>query len=314
MIRQEPKELPLVSIVVITYNSAKYVLETLDSAYNQSYKGPLELIISDDCSSDETVELCKSWLSSFGKRFSRFELLVADENVGISRNINRGCRAASGIWIKPIAGDDVLMSDCIQNIIDCTTINPHIQCLASNVIPFFDENKPGMNDGALWMDMPKNNAVDLKYLFENPFFVFPGPGYAYSKKLLEEIGYFPTLFRNVEDAPMLRHVVAHGVNVYVMKEATVFYRRHRDSITIAHPLALHDIWERSYNLLMKPYGNIWIRIHAEMLLLFDGWRCLARAKGYLFMDFILYHIGKILQKCYRCIFYRYYRVKISGDE
>ena len=44
---------PLVSIIVITYNSAKYVLETLESAKNQTYQN-IELIISDDCSNDDT--------------------------------------------------------------------------------------------------------------------------------------------------------------------------------------------------------------------------------------------------------------------
>ena len=47
---------PLVSIIVITYNSAKFVLETLESAKAQTYQN-IELIISDDCSSDNTIEI-----------------------------------------------------------------------------------------------------------------------------------------------------------------------------------------------------------------------------------------------------------------
>ena len=53
---------PLVSIIVITYNSAKYVLETLESAKNQTYQN-IELIISDDCSIDNTVDICTRWLN-----------------------------------------------------------------------------------------------------------------------------------------------------------------------------------------------------------------------------------------------------------
>ena len=59
---------PLVSIVVITYNSSKYVLDTLQSVYNQTYKN-LELIISDDCSSDNTVAIVEKWLIDNGNRF-----------------------------------------------------------------------------------------------------------------------------------------------------------------------------------------------------------------------------------------------------
>ena len=47
---------PLVSVVVITYNSASTIIETLDSIREQSYKN-IELIISDDCSKDNTVDI-----------------------------------------------------------------------------------------------------------------------------------------------------------------------------------------------------------------------------------------------------------------
>ena len=52
---------PLVSICVITYNSSKTVVETLESIKNQSYSN-IELVVSDDCSPDNTVELVQQWL------------------------------------------------------------------------------------------------------------------------------------------------------------------------------------------------------------------------------------------------------------
>lgn len=52
---------PLVSVIVITYNSAKYVLETLESIRVQSYQN-IELIISDDCSKDNTIDICRNWI------------------------------------------------------------------------------------------------------------------------------------------------------------------------------------------------------------------------------------------------------------
>ena len=51
----------LVSISVITYNSSKYILDTLDSVKAQTYPN-LELVISDDCSTDNTIDLCKDWV------------------------------------------------------------------------------------------------------------------------------------------------------------------------------------------------------------------------------------------------------------
>ena len=52
----------LVSVCVLAYNSSKYILETLNSIKNQTYD-TIELIISDDCSTDDTVALCTQWIN-----------------------------------------------------------------------------------------------------------------------------------------------------------------------------------------------------------------------------------------------------------
>jgi len=110
------KSNPLVSIIVITYNSAKYVLETLESAKSQTYQN-IELIVSDDCSTDNTVEICKKWIDENKKRFVRTELITSEKNNGIAPNCNRGLYAAKGEWVKFIAGDDVLLADGIYNFV-----------------------------------------------------------------------------------------------------------------------------------------------------------------------------------------------------
>lgn len=55
---EEKLNTQLVSIVVITYNSSEYVFDTLISAKNQSYQN-IELIVTDDCSSDDTSAVCE---------------------------------------------------------------------------------------------------------------------------------------------------------------------------------------------------------------------------------------------------------------
>ena len=75
-------DFPLVSVPVITYNSSKTVLETLDSIYNQTYQN-LELIVSDDCSTDNTVGICREWIEAHKKRFVRTELLTVEKNTGV---------------------------------------------------------------------------------------------------------------------------------------------------------------------------------------------------------------------------------------
>ena len=55
------KGYPLVSVIVITYNSSDFVIEALESIKAQTYTS-IELIITDDCSSDRTVDICMNWI------------------------------------------------------------------------------------------------------------------------------------------------------------------------------------------------------------------------------------------------------------
>lgn len=116
-------EKPLVSVTVITYNSSKTVLETLDSIKAQTYQN-IELIVSDDCSTDNTVELCRDWIEQNKSRFVRTELLTVEKNTGVAGNCNRAGAACRGEWGKGIAGDDIMMPNCIQDCMDYIAAHP----------------------------------------------------------------------------------------------------------------------------------------------------------------------------------------------
>ena len=59
---------PVVTVSVSTYNSSKYVVETLESIKAQTWKNII-LQISDDCSTDNTIELCRNWIEQNKERF-----------------------------------------------------------------------------------------------------------------------------------------------------------------------------------------------------------------------------------------------------
>lgn len=90
---QEILQQPLVFIIVFTYNSSKYLLETLESAKAKTYRN-IELIVSDDCLTDDTVKLCKKWIDNNRTRFVRAELIITDTNTGIAANCDRRLKSA----------------------------------------------------------------------------------------------------------------------------------------------------------------------------------------------------------------------------
>ena len=105
---------PLVTILVITYNSSEFIIETLKSVMLQTYRN-IELIVSDDGSQDNTVVLCKDWIEENKERFINTRIIEVKKNTGIPANCNRGLKESKGEWLKYIAGDDVLFNTCIED-------------------------------------------------------------------------------------------------------------------------------------------------------------------------------------------------------
>lgn len=90
-----------VSVIVPTYNSSKYVLETLKSIKNQTYKN-WELLITDDCSTDDTVDI----INSFIKNDERIKLFKLDNNSGAAAARNHSIYQAKGRYIAFCDSDD----------------------------------------------------------------------------------------------------------------------------------------------------------------------------------------------------------------
>lgn len=126
---------PTVSVVVIAYNSAKTILETLDSTYAQTYS-PLELIVADDASTDDTATIAREWIDAHRSRFVRTEIIVAEKNGGIPANLNRGIGTAQGVLMKSIAADDILLPNCIEDNVAFMNAHPEATVVFSKIREF----------------------------------------------------------------------------------------------------------------------------------------------------------------------------------
>lgn len=126
---------PTISVIVYSYNSSEFIVDTLESIRNQTYPN-LMLIISDDCSSDNTIEICKKWLVKNEDRFIKTKLLTSDINTGISANANRAWDACETEYFKDIAGDDLLLPDCVQDYVEYINKHPDAIVVFARVRPF----------------------------------------------------------------------------------------------------------------------------------------------------------------------------------
>ena len=88
------KESQLVSIITPCYNAGSVIAETIESVLQQTYS-KWELIIVDDCSTDDTDDVVSQYLSD-----NRIHYLKNDVNSGAAISRNRALREAKGKWIR----------------------------------------------------------------------------------------------------------------------------------------------------------------------------------------------------------------------
>jgi glycosyltransferase involved in cell wall biosynthesis len=103
-----------VSIVLCCYNHAEFLAESLQSIKNQTYRN-IELIVTDDSSSDQSRFIIQKWLSD--NNF-KAKLYFTSNNIGLSNVLNNVLDLIDGFYVKIISADDFLHKDSIKKCVD----------------------------------------------------------------------------------------------------------------------------------------------------------------------------------------------------
>jgi glycosyltransferase involved in cell wall biosynthesis len=93
---------PKVSVCMISYNHASFVAKAIESILAQDFPNSFELVIGDDCSSDETFAICEK----FALQDRRIRVLPTERNLGVMPNLMRTLKACQGEYIAICEGDD----------------------------------------------------------------------------------------------------------------------------------------------------------------------------------------------------------------
>jgi len=103
---------PLVSIVIPCYNAARWIGEAIESCINQTYPN-IEVIVVDDGSSDGSRDVILGYAERFKEKMRTFN----QENKGSNAARNAGIRASQGFYLLFLDGDDLLLPDAVENLI-----------------------------------------------------------------------------------------------------------------------------------------------------------------------------------------------------
>lgn len=122
------------SIITVSYNSEKYIKETIESVLNQSFKN-YEYIIIDGGSEDKTLEIIEEYLEKFEGKLC----YISEKDNGIYDAMNKGITIVSGDIIGIINSDDYYTDGAFQKVADAFSIYPDTDVVYSDMI-MFDNN------------------------------------------------------------------------------------------------------------------------------------------------------------------------------
>lgn len=154
------------SVLLSTYNGARFIEEQLESIRLQTVP-VYEVIISDDCSKDNTVDIVREYIHKYSLEQS-WKLKQNKVNKGYERNFVDGCGMATGDILFFCDQDDIWIHERVEKILSVYEQNPQIQVLGSSLDVFYYEK-----DTNKWSDSKlvhySNDNGELEYLEDNFF-------------------------------------------------------------------------------------------------------------------------------------------------
>lgn len=220
-----------ISVAVITYNQQDTIAQTLDSILCQKGDFELEVVIGEDCSTDNTWGICQEYAKHYPEQVM---LLENTHNLGIMANFARVMKACTGDYLGICAGDDYWCDEYkLQKQLDYLMAHPECGVCTTGGYRYLvrrDEMVPGIAP----LQPIADGDVSKHYFSES----YPGGVYAmpltmvFKRDLLQHINFDVFVERGfpVEDYPMQAIMAMHTKWGHI-DDLTVVYRVYSESAT-----------------------------------------------------------------------------------
>lgn len=178
-IDSQPKNEPLVSIIIPTLNQGQYIRQTIKSILDQSYQN-CECLVIDGGSTDETIRI----LNSFGRKIK----YISERDSGQSDAINKGLKMATGDIVGYLNSDDFLNNNAIMSVVNAFQSNDALWVTGDYSI--VNENGTSIQSAIV---LYKNlfRLVSSRFLIKIVNYLIQ-PGTFWKRELHHQIGYFDT--------------------------------------------------------------------------------------------------------------------------
>ncbi len=204
---------PLVSIIVSCYNHEQYIRACIDSIMQQTYSN-IELIVIDDGSTDNSAQILEQLCEQYQFSFER------QENIGLTRTLNKAFAKAKGQYIAPLGSDDILFLDKTAKQVEFLNQRADIAVVGGNILCIDDQGK--IKQRQRFKDY---HEADFNSVFLTPKQIPAAPTVMIRAEVLSEVKGFNTQ-TNLEDLDLWLRITHAGYKIAVLNDVLAYYREH----------------------------------------------------------------------------------------
>lgn len=237
---------PKISVCIPTYNYGQYLPDAIESVLAQSFRN-YELIVVDNCSTDNTGEITQKYL----KDDPRIRFIRNEANLGMAGNWNRCLSHATGEYVKILCADDVLAPTCLEKSVGLLEDNPEIALVScARLLVDKDLTPVTTLSYSSRPELIEGHAVIQKCLIHYMNFVGEPTAVLFRKR--HAARGFNTHYRQLLDLEMWFHLLEQGKFAY-LDEPLCSFRTHSNQETRRN-VEQHRHLQEPFDLL-KDYAN-----------------------------------------------------------
>jgi len=246
---------PKISVIMSVFNIKEYVVESIESILNQTFKH-FEFIIIDDGSSDKTREILKSL------KDSRIRLIFNEKNIGLTKSLNKALKLARGEYIARQDGDDISLPQRFERQLEFLDKNPEIKVIGT--FGYSIDKKGEILRKETFPVYPEEIKKNL--IIKNPFL---HPSILIKKEVLQEVGGYNEKFTTTQDYELWFRIlkVSKGANLplFLLKKRYLpnMISLKKENIQLRNTLFLQrqaikrgDYSKLCYIYLLRPYLSL----------------------------------------------------------
>ena len=218
---------PTISLCIPTYNRASLLnaaLRQISGQWAEEFEDHIEIIVSDNSSTDDTLGVLQKFAAQFPRIFLRIHL--SSENKGPDANIYQTVQMAHGVFVYILSDDDLLLPGALMKLLDLINDFPELDAFSLNIRSF---RESPVEITPCWAPLPKDTIVqdcNKALVLLNPLFLSV---FAFRRSLISANDYSRAIGTNLLQSYLFLDVMAHGNGILVTAEPYLAQRQENTS-------------------------------------------------------------------------------------